>query len=252
MPALVAATDVAVGAPGLVAAVAAGVLSFLSPCVLPLVPSYVAFLAGVRGTDHGEQPERGRTMVHAVAFVVGFSIVFVLLGASATALGSLVQDEGVWLSRAGGVLLVTMGLVLVGAVRIDALQRDTRLLQRAGPLRRLGPAGSVLIGAAFGAGWTPCIGPVLAGILAVAATGDRAGEGAVLLAAYSLGLAVPFLAAAFAIERFGVVSGRLRALLPVIERVSGVLLVLLGVLLASGLLARLSTWTARFTPAWLG
>ncbi len=240
------------GIVGILAAILAGVLSFLSPCVLPLVPSYVAFLAGVSGAEaRGAKAGRRATMMHAISFVLGFSAVFVSLGLSATAVGALFRDEGELISRIGGVLLIVFGLVLIGMIPLGLLQQEARLLHRAQALRRIGIAGSFVVGAAFAAGWTPCIGPVLAGILALAATGST-GQGAALLAAYSLGLAVPFLAAAFAIDKFNLAAPRMRRWLPWVNRVSGALLIVLGVLLVTGAMSRLSTWFARFTPSWLG
>lgn len=238
---------------GILAAVAAGLLSFLSPCVLPLVPSYAAFLTGVSAKDAaGRRSRRGTTLVHAGAFVLGFSLVFVLLGLSATAVGGAFREYGEWISRAGGVLLLAFGLVLLGVIRLPILQRDVRLLERTRGLRRFGPVGSGVVGAAFGAGWTPCIGPALAGILALAATSGNTGEGVALLSAYSAGLAIPFLAAAVAVERFTLTGPRVQRWMPRINRISGALLLTLGALLISGEMTRLSGWFAQFAPSWMG
>lgn len=245
-------SGVRLGVLGLLAAVLAGLLSFLSPCVLPLVPSYVAFLAGVRGRGEATRTIRRRTLVHAVAFVIGFSAVFVALGASATALGGALRENGDWLARGGGTLLIVMGIVLLGMVPLAFLQREVRFLDRVQGLRRIGPVGSALVGVAFGAGWTPCIGPVLAGVLALAATSDGTEEGIALLAAYSAGLAIPFLGAALAVDRFISASGRIRRWMPWVNRLSGVLLIALGILLVTGAMTRLSGWFAQFTPTWLG
>ncbi|MBE2316670.1 redoxin family protein [Solirubrobacter sp. CPCC 204708] len=245
------ASAISFGVVGALAAVIAGLLSFLSPCVLPLVPSYVALLAGVRGAG-AKRASRRETLTHAVAFVLGFSAVFIALGASATALGDALRGYDEWITRIGGVLLIAFGVMLLGLIPLAILQRDTRLLDRASTLRRFGPVGSAAVGAAFGAGWTPCIGPVLAGILALAASSGSAGEGVILLAAYSLGLAIPFLAAAFAVDRFRVRGPGGRRWLPWVNRVSGGLLVALGILLITGALTQMSEWAARFTPAWLG
>lgn len=244
---------VSFGLIGILVAIAAGLLSFLSPCVLPLVPSYAAFLAGVSGTEIKSRRARRRTtLVHAVAFVLGFSLVFVLLGLSATAVGGAFREYGEWISRAGGVMLIAFGLVLVGAIPLAILQRDARLLERARGLRRFGPLGSGVVGAAFGAGWTPCIGPVLAGILALAATSGNAGEGVALLGAYSAGLAIPFLGTAMAVDRFSVSGPRVQRWLPRINRISGALLLSLGALLISGEMTRLSGWFAQYAPTWMG
>lgn len=237
---------------GLFAAAFAGLLSFLSPCVLPLVPSYMAFLAGVGAAGGSGGPaRRSTTFVHALAFVIGFSIVFVLLGLSATAIGGAFRENSDWPARLGGVLLICFGLVAAGLIPLAILQRDTRLINRAPRLRRLGVFGSGAIGVAFGAGWTPCIGPVLAGVLALAATSGNTLEGAALLTAYSAGLAIPFLLAALAIGRFRARHSQSRWI-PWVNRVSGVLLVALGVLLITGGMTTLSEWFARFTPSWLG
>jgi cytochrome c-type biogenesis protein len=256
----------------LVSAFAAGLLSFLSPCVLPLVPSYVAFLAGAGGRDaerHSPQSgganmtgtklasakitSRRRTMTRAVAFVSGFSAVFIALGASATLVGQFIRTDGIWLARIGGVALIAFGLVMAGAIRLNILQRDVRLVhQHADRLSRLGTVGSAGLGAAFAAGWTPCIGPVLAGILTLAAASSTTGNGIALLAAYSAGLAVPFLAAALAIDRFLLVATRTRKMMPWINRVSGGLLIVLGVLLATGSMTRLSAFFSQYLPTSLG
>ena len=243
---------------GLLLALVAGVLSFLSPCVLPLVPSYVAFVTGVtlggpgggRGGAVAVRP--GAAAANGTLFVAGFTTVFLLLGASAAAAGGVLRDHATTLARVGGVLVVLLGLHLLGLLRIPGLERDTRLLARVAGRRRASLAGSYVVGAAFGAGWTPCIGPVLAGILTLAATRESFVTGMGLLAAYSLGLAVPFLLATLALDRFLVAQRGLRRIMPVVDRVSGVLLVAVGVVLLSGAMTGLSAWFARFLPERLG
>jgi cytochrome c-type biogenesis protein len=231
---------------GLVVAFAAGVLSFLSPCVLPLVPSYLGFLTGLSLDEMGGR--RRAALTHAIAFVAGFTIVFLLLGASATALGRVLNYHRVWLERIGGLLIVFFGLVCMGVVRIRALQAERRLHLQQKPL---GYLGSVFVGMAFGAGWTPCIGPILGGIFTLASAADTLGRGMALLGAYSAGLAVPFLLAAWAVDGFLAWFQRFRRYLPWVMRASGALLVVVGVLLMTGQFTRLAAWLTKFTPAGL-
>ena len=240
---------------GLVVALAAGVLSFLSPCVLPLVPGYVAFVTGITlgGAGRvGAGVRSGVAAANGALFVAGFTTVFLLLGASAAAAGAFLRDHSTALARVGGVLVLVMGLHLLGVARIPGLDRDTRPLARIGRDRGASLAGSYVVGAAFGAGWTPCIGPVLAGILTLAATRESFWGGMGLLAAYSIGLAVPFLLATLALDRFLTAQRGLRRLMPLMDRMSGVLLVCLGVVLVSGAMTGLSGWFARFLPDGLG
>jgi cytochrome c-type biogenesis protein len=231
---------------GLVVAFAAGVLSFLSPCVLPLVPSYLGFLTGLSLDEMGGR--RRAALTHAIAFVAGFTIVFLLLGASATALGRVLNYHRVWLERIGGLLIVFFGLVCMGVVRIRALQAERRLHLQQKPL---GYLGSVFVGMAFGAGWTPCIGPILGGIFTLASAADTLGRGMALLGAYSAGLAVPFLLAAWAVDGFLAWFQRFRQYLPWVMRASGALLVVVGLLLMTGQFTRLAAWLTKFTPAGL-
>jgi cytochrome c-type biogenesis protein len=237
---------------GLLVAFAAGLLSFLSPCVLPLVPSYATFITGLsldELTGEGDATRARRAaLVHGLLFVAGFTAVFMLLGASATFLGSLFRYASRGLEIAGGVLLSVFGLYLLGLLRLPGANREWRMHLADKPV---GYLGTVLVGVAFGAGWTPCIGPVLGGILTLAATRGTLGEGMGLLAVYSLGLAVPFLLATLLLERFMGGMKRLRPALPWINRISGVLLLGLGVLLLTGWLSMLSATFAAWTPEWL-
>jgi cytochrome c-type biogenesis protein len=228
---------------GIAVAFAAGLLSFLSPCVLPLVPSYIGFLTGMTAP---EMSERRRTaLLHGLCFVAGFSLVFILLGASATALGRALNYYQLWLQRLGGLLIIAFGLVCLGVIKVDVLTQERRVHLEHKPV---GYLGSVLVGMAFGAGWTPCIGPVLGGILGLAATSGEVSRGMLLLAFYSAGLAVPFLIAAVALESFlGWFQG-FRRYLPWVMRVSGVLLIFVGLLLVSGEFTRLAGWLQGFTP----
>lgn len=228
---------------GIVVAFVAGLLSFLSPCVLPLVPSYIGFLTGMTLPELGAR--RRAAFVHALLFVAGFSLVFILLGASATALGRALAYYQVWLQRAGGVLIILFGLLCLGVLSAPGLLTERRVqLQR----KPVGYLGSALVGMAFAAGWTPCIGPVLGGILGLAATSQDGNRGMLLLAAYSAGLAVPFLVAAIAIESFFGWFQRFKRFLPWVMRVSGLLLVIVGALLLTGEFTRLAGWLQSLTP----
>jgi cytochrome c-type biogenesis protein len=228
---------------GLFVAFAAGLLSFLSPCVLPLVPSYIGYLTGM---SLPEVTARRRTaLLHALLFVLGFSFVFVLLGASATAIGRALNYYQLWLQRIGGVLIILFGLVCLGVVRAGFLTQERRVKVERKPV---GYLGSALVGMAFGAGWTPCIGPVLGAILGLAATSQDLGRGMLLLGTYSAGLAVPFLVAAVALDAFLDWFQRFRRYLPWVMRVSGVLLILVGALMATGEFTRLAGWLQQFTP----
>jgi cytochrome c-type biogenesis protein len=228
---------------GLFVAFGAGLLSFLSPCVLPLVPSYIGFLTGMSLPEMGAR--RRVALLHAVLFVAGFSVVFVLLGASATALGRALNHYQVWLQRIGGLLIIAFGLVCLGAIKVAWMGQERRVDLEEKPL---GYLGSALVGMAFAAGWTPCIGPVLGGILGLAATSAEVSRGMLLLAVYSAGLAVPFLIAAWAIESFLEWFQRFRRFLPWVMRLSGALLVFVGALLVSGEFTRLAGWLQQLTP----
>jgi len=231
---------------GAVVAFAAGLLSFLSPCVLPLIPSYIGFLTGMTLPEAGMR--RRLALVHALLFVSGFSLVFILLGASATALGRALYHYQIWVQRLGGVLIILFGLLCLGLFNIRALARERRFqLQR----KPMGYLGSALVGMAFAAGWTPCIGPVLGGILGLAATAADVQRGMLLLAVYSAGLALPFLIAAVAVESFLEWFQRFREFLPWVMRVSGLLLVVVGVLLVTGEFTRLAGWLQAMTPTFL-
>jgi cytochrome c-type biogenesis protein len=238
---------------GLAVAFAAGLLSFLSPCVLPLIPSYVSFITGMSLDELTvEQAERKQVqravLVHGLLFVLGFTLVFVILGASATFLGSLFAYASRWVERVGGVLLIAFGLYLLGLIRLPGASREWRVHMSDKPL---GYFGTVLVGITFGAGWTPCIGPVLGGILTLAATSGSVGDGVLLLLLYSLGLAIPFLAAALLLGRFLSRARSISKWLPWVSRVSGALLIVLGVLLLTGTFTTLSGVLARWTPEFL-
>lgn len=222
----------------LLAAFIAGVLSFISPCVLPLIPGYLSFVSGVtlddmRGTSTGGAAlaptgARRRAVIMSVAFVLGFSLVFISLGASATAIGTMLMDHLSLLGKIAGVVIILFGLHMMGVLRIGWLYSEKRMQTSGKPA---GFFGAMLVGVAFAFGWTPCIGPILAAILAVAATQESVGEGVKLLAVYSAGLGVPFIATSLAINKFFAASARIRKHYHTIEVVSGVLLVIVGVLI---------------------
>lgn len=228
---------------GLTVAFVAGVLSFLSPCVLPLIPGYITFITGMGYADLART--RRTTMLHALAFVFGFSLIFIALGASATALGTLLLGYRLWISRIGGAMVILFGLHLLGVFQFRALSQDTRVQFTNKPL---GYLGTVLVGIAFGAGWTPCIGPILGGILTLASMTDGVPRGMALLGVYSAGLAVPFLLSAAAMDRFLGAFQRVRPHLGWINRVSGLLLIAVGVLLISNRFTILAGYLEQLTP----
>jgi cytochrome c-type biogenesis protein len=222
------------------------VASFLSPCVLPLIPSYVTFITGMTLED---VPRARRTaLIHALLFVLGFSLVFLALGASATLIGRLLFTYRVWVSRVGGVLVLVFGLYLLGVFNLGAFARERRVHITDKPL---GYLGTIVVGLAFGAGWTPCIGPILGTILTYAATQAEVSRGVGLLAAYSLGLAVPFVLAAVAIERFVELFNKMRGGMVLMSRISGAMLVVVSVLMMTGYLTVLTGILQRWTPAGL-
>jgi cytochrome c-type biogenesis protein len=231
---------------GLAVAFLAGVLSFLSPCVLPLVPSYVSFITGLSLDEVGER--RWTAVTHALLFILGFTVIFVALGATATGLGRLLNYNQVWLERVGGVLIMLFGVYLLGGFRWMFLERERRVHIQDKPL---GYLGSVLVGLAFGAGWTPCIGPILGSILLYTSTQTSLREGMVLLLAYSLGLAAPFVLAALAVERFIEWFRRYRKFIPLTTRLSGALLVAVGLLVATGYFSLLAGWLQALTPEFI-
>jgi cytochrome c-type biogenesis protein len=235
---------------GFAVAFAAGMLSFLSPCVLPLVPSYVSFVAGVglEELEAGGREVKRTALVHSFIFVAGFSVVFIALGASASFLGQLLTDHRVWITRIGGALVILFGLHLLGITPMRFLQREKRIHLRDKPL---GWAGTFAVGLTFGAGWSPCIGPILGGILTYAAGREHLVEGVQLLAVYSAGLAIPFLLSAAALSWFLASFRKFRRYIPWVERASGALLVLVGVLLLSGQFTALASWAAKFTPEFI-
>jgi cytochrome c-type biogenesis protein len=231
---------------GLPLAFLAGVLSFLSPCVLPLIPSYVSFITGLSLEDAGQR--RWVALGHTSMFVLGFTIIFLMLGASATALGTMLSYHRVWIERIGGALIVLFGLYLLGAFRWGVLARERRFTIQDKPV---GYLGSALVGIAFGAGWSPCIGPILGAVLTYTSATATLRQGIVLLLVYSLGLGLPFLIAAVAIDRFREWFQRYRRFIPVVTKCAGAVLVLVGALLATGYFSILAGWLSALTPAFL-
>ena len=218
------------GTPLPIAAFIAGVISFLSPCVLPLVPGYVSLISGAT-VDELSQQENGRlmrsVMLHSIMFILGFSIVFVMLGAGATVVGQVVGRYRVLLTYIAGIVIIIFGLHLTGIFKINALYSDKRLHAVKGGSS---PLGAFVVGFAFAFGWTPCIGPILATILTFAAAEETVGKGMGLLAIYSLGLAVPFLLTSLGVDRFLKFYSRFRRHLHAVEVASGVLLIVIGAL----------------------
>jgi cytochrome c-type biogenesis protein len=230
------------------AALVAGMLSFLSPCVLPLVPPYLVYLTGTsleRFADKAAGPQvRRETLFAAVLFVLGFSTVFVALGASASVIGAVLRAYSGELAIVAGIAIVVMGLHFLGVTPIALLMREKRL-ELAKPI---GLWGAYLMGLAFAFGWTPCIGPILAAILAVAASEATVAKGAGMLAVYSLGLGIPFLIAAFAAETFAAFLARFRAHLGLVEKAMGGLLVLTGIAFLTGSVGQASFWLLDTFP----
>lgn len=230
-------------------AFSAGLLSFLSPCVLPLVPIYLGYLTGAGAGNQNISIAQSRlfTFAHGLAFVVGFSLVFITWGAIGGALGDLVSSP--WFLRLGAVLLVVMGLHLLGVIQIPLLYMEKRLEYETGGNPNL--FSSLMVGATFGAGWTPCVGPVLGGILTLAAAQGGVLEGASLLAVYSMGLAIPFLIAAAGLSQASASIRKLGPYLRYVEMASGTLLILVGILIFTDQLTYLNSYFLQFTPQWL-
>jgi len=225
-----------------IAAFVAGLLSFLSPCVLPLVPGYVSLISGVgveelKGSSQAQLMRR--VMINSIGFILGFSVVFITLGAISTEIGQVAARYKHTLSIVAGVVILIFGLHLTGIFKIKALYADTRLHEMKGGST---PIGAFVIGFAFAFGWTPCVGPILAGILTLAAAQETLAKGMFLLAIYSLGLAVPFLLTSLGIERFLKFYSRFRSHMHALEVASGGLLIALGVLLVLGRFTLISDW----------
>ncbi|MDY0088534.1 MAG: cytochrome c biogenesis protein CcdA [Coriobacteriia bacterium] len=232
---------------GFAAAFAAGIVSFLSPCVLPLIPGYLSFMTGVAVGDLASMKASRTVMVPALLFVAGFAVVFTALGASASVLGSLLVQYRTVLEIVAGVLVIAFGVLLLGIVKLPWLYGDARFDM--GRSRSFGRGAAFVMGAAFAFGWTPCVGPVLGAILALAGTTGSAAHGAALLFVYSLGLGVPFVLTALLFGTMGPLLSRLNKHALLINRVAGTLLILVGVLIVTG---QLSSITAALTRGYPG
>ncbi len=235
--------------PSLLLAFVAGLASFLSPCVLPLVPAYIGYLSGQAVlADERQRTLAGRfaTFLHALAFVVGFSAVFILLGVAAGGLGRLLRSD--WVRWIGGLLMVFFGLALVGLLRLPFLSTERRVHFRARP--GWGFLSSLLVGVSFAAGWTPCIGPVVGGILALGANQGTVVQAALLLTVYSVGLGLPFLAVGLAVDRAALLLRRLHRHMRAIQTITGVVLVVFGVLLFMNWLPVLGAWMGQWGIGW--
>ena len=231
-------------------ALIAGILSFLSPCVLPLVPPYLCFLGGttfdqLTGEDETQSHVYQTVIMSSVAFVLGFTTVFVILGATATMAGQLVAENLPILARIAGVIIIIAGLHFLGVIHIPILHREARYHSDTRPA---GLFGAYVIGLAFAFGWTPCIGPVLGAILAVAAGEDSIRQGVSLLFVYSLGLGIPFILAAVAIKPFMNVMQRFKSHMAIVEKIMGALLVLTGILFLTNSMTLIAGWILQIFP----
>jgi cytochrome c-type biogenesis protein len=224
-------------------AFSAGLLSFVSPCVLPLVPSYITYITGISFKDLSEAGSKGRlrwlTVSHSLLFILGFSLVFVLMGASASYLGRALVQYQSWIMKVGGILIILLGIHFTGLITIPFLQMEKRFELGKKPL---GYLGSFLVGVVFAAGWTPCVGPILSTILLYASTAKSFTTGVVLLGFYSLGLGIPFLLASLAFNSFLSAFDRMRRYMRVIMIVSGAFLILIGILLLTDLFTTLNSY----------
>lgn len=233
-------------------AFAAGIFSFLSPCVLPLIPSYLSFVSGVSldemRSDEARARVRLRMVLNSLAFIAGFSIVFVSFGASASFLGGLLMDYRSTIRIVGGLFVFSVGLYLVGAFKIAALEQYLQFNLKDKPA---GYLGSVLVGVTFAVAWTPCVGPILGATLALASTEGEVGRGIILLTGYATGLAVPFFLSALAFNSFLQFTEKLRRYIQAIHVIGGVLLIIVGILLMTDYMTFLNVYVLRFTPAWL-
>ena len=231
----------------LLAAFGAGFLSFISPCVLPLIPGYISYVSGMSLEDMrtADAGARRRLIVSTLLFILGFSLIFMAMGASASAIGALLLEHLRLVQKIAGTIIIILGLHLAGVFRIGFLNRDTRIQTSRRPATALG---SLVVGMAFGFGWTPCIGPILGGILAIAGSKNTVGEGVLLLAVYSAGLGVPFFLTSLAIDKFFTASARVRRYYRAIEIFSGLLLILLGVLMITGRFTLIIRWLTPYLP----
>jgi cytochrome c-type biogenesis protein len=233
-------------------AFAAGIFSFLSPCVLPLIPSYLSFVSGVSldemRSEQARSRVRWRVVLNSLAFIAGFSLVFISLGASASFLGGLFLNYRNTIRIVGGMVILVVGLYLVGAFKIAALERYLQFNLKDKPA---GYLGSVLVGITFAVAWTPCVGPILGATLALASTAEDVGRGMVLLTSYAAGLALPFFLSALAINSFLQLSRQMRGYIQTIHVAGGMLLILVGILLMTDYMTLLNAYVLSLTPQWL-
>lgn len=226
-----------------------GLLSFISPCVLPIVPGYLSFISGVSFEELKNSDNRSRVrrtiVINSLFFILGFSVIFVALGASATVVGRFLHDQIDLISKIAGVVIIIFGLHMIGIFKIPFLNYEKRFHTQG---KKLGLLGSFLVGLAFAFGWTPCIGPILATILAIASQQDTVGSGILLLSAYSAGLGIPFLLAGLSLTAFYSVFAKLKMHLHRIEIVSGILLVVVGVLIMTNYLTIISAYLSEWFP----
>lgn len=235
------------GPAGYLTAFGIGVLAFLSPCVFPLIPAYLGYITGFSfdGTDEAVSPweVRRKTLYHSLFFVLGFSVIFVLLGATATAISAWLHEYKDVVLKVAGVLIFFFGLQMTGLIQLDFLLRDRRLRVKKKPL---GFLGSLVVGIAFGAGWTPCMGPFLGSVLALATNYDTVAQGMLLLACYSLGVGLPFILAGLVFNSFLAAFRRLQSAIIWINRLAGVLLMLVGIVVFFNLFSSFYVWLERF------
>ena len=233
-------------------ALGAGILSFLSPCVLPIFPSYLSFVTGLSFSELSGSVNNVRTrraiMLNALCFIFGFSVVFMSLGASFSLLGQLLFDYQQILRKVGGVLVILFGLYIAGFLKLPFLSRTVRVELHDRPA---GYLGAFIVGVTFAAGWTPCVGPILGSILLYASTAKTAYMGILMLGAYSLGLAIPFFLSALALNRYLDYFDRFKRLIPVVNAAGGIFLVFVGSLLLTNYFTLLSAYALRLTPQWL-
>jgi cytochrome c-type biogenesis protein len=233
-------------------AFSAGIFSFLSPCVLPLFPSYLSFITGM-SVEQLQEPgtrgaERWRVIAHSLAFIAGFSMVFIGMGASFSVLGQVLIERRDLIRQVGGALIILFGLYIAGFLPLGWLGRYKQIQLRSKPA---GLVGSWLVGVTFAIGWTPCVGPILGSILSLAGTAETVGTGIALLGAYSAGLALPFFLSSLALGAFLVAFRRFRPWIPVVERAAGILLVAVGLLVLTNYFIVLNAYAISLTPEWL-
>jgi len=226
----------------------AGLASFLAPCVLPLVPAYLGYLSGYAVTKSGNRTlsERFFVVAHAVAFVLGFSIVFILLGTAAGSIGRLLRGE--WFRYLGGLVIIFFGLALMEILHVPFLQQEAKLQWQG--KREWGFLSSLLVGMVFAAGWTPCVGPALSAILILSADQNTVGQGTLLLVAYSIGVGLPFILAGFLIDQIGSILQRMARYLPVIQKISGAILILVGIILITDSFSTIGLWLEQRGIGW--